>query len=160
MLRTIGKLLLAAFVIVPAMAGAADAESAPPCTSIESDADRLACYDRLFKRAPAGHSRAATDVAVAEETRRDFGLSEAERRRNANQPAPPRGISVTIQSIGRRPTGEQIFHTSDGQTWVEVEPSTRVRVQPGETITIREAALGSYLLVTSTRVGTKVRRVK
>jgi hypothetical protein len=69
-------------------------------------------------------------------------------------------IIVTIKSIGRRATGEQVFQTADDQTWVEVEPTSRVRVEPGETVTIRKAALGSYLLVTSGRVGTKVRRVK
>ncbi len=169
MFRALGILLLLASVTsLSPVARAADTESAPRCAEIETDTQRLACYDQLFgapartKQAESAVTAPATASALAalgENDRRDFGLSEADKRRNVNLPTAPDSISVTIQSVSRRPTGEQIFKTEDGQVWVEVEPSSQLRVQPGETVTIRKAALGSYVLVTSKRAGAKVRRL-
>jgi hypothetical protein len=179
MFRTRGTLLfLASFALLSPAAQGAEAAAVPGCAQIAADAERLACYDLLFgspartgQAEPSFNGQAVSSLAVAapttasavapsvEDERRQFGLSEADKRRNENLPAAPDSISVTIESVSRRPTGEQIFRTQEGQTWVEVEPSSRLRVQPGETVTIRKAALGSYVLVTSSRVGAKVKRL-
>ena len=166
MFRTVGIFLLVASITLSSPgARAADTESARRCAEIQNDADRLACYDRLFMlRGPATHAESsATDQAtgrasptVGDDAHRDFGLSEAQKPSTS---IAADSITVTIQSIDRRPTGEQVFRTTDGQVWLELEPSSRVRVTPGETVTIRKAALGSYTLVTYTKVGAKVRRV-
>ena len=142
MFRTLGTLLLVASATWPGSgARAADTESAPQCAQIETDAQRLACYDQLFG-APVRTGKveasvitpatATAPVAVGETDRRDFGLNEADKRRNVNLPAAPESVTVTIQSVDRRPTGEQVFKTREGQTWVEVEPSSRLRVAPGD----------------------------
>jgi hypothetical protein len=169
MFRTFGTLLLVASVtLLSPGARATDTESARRCAEIASDTSRLACYDWLFapptrtEQAKSSSTAPTTGsgwAAVGEDARRDFGLSEADKKRNGDLPISPGSISVTIQAISRRPTGEQIFKTNEGQVWVETESSSRVRVEPGETVTIRKAALGSYMLVTSKRAGAKVRRV-
>ena len=171
-------------LLVPGAHAAVD-EAARRCAEIARDADRLACYDRLF--APATHhdvaqsaaptsnaappmeatptsaaASTATAAVASDQLRRDFGLSAADknaRTRQEERPADLDSISVTIQSVSRRSTGEQVFRTSDGQVWVEVESGSRVRVEPGDSVTIRKAALGSFVLVTSSKAGTKVRRV-
>jgi hypothetical protein len=169
MFRMFGRLLLVASVtwLIPE-ARAADMESALRCAENDNESQRLACYDQIF-RLPARTEQArsspivpATGGAAAapgEHEFRDFGLSEAEKRRNADLPTALDSISVTIQSVSRRQTGEQVFKTKEGQVWVEVEPSPRVRVEHGEIVTIRRGALNSYMLVTSRRAGTKVLRV-
>jgi hypothetical protein len=166
MFRTVGIFLLVASITLSGPgARAADIESARRCAEIQNDADRLACYDRIFVlRGPATHAESSATVqatgrassTVGDDAHRDFGLSEAQKPSTS---IAADSITVTIQSVGRRPTGEQVFKTTDGQVWVQLEPSSRVRVEPGETVTIRKAALGSYTLVTSTKVGAKVRRV-
>ena len=169
MFQTFGTFaLVTSVVLLSPGVHAADTESARHCAEIASDASRLACYDGVF-RPPAGTDRAESSsaapamrsapMAVGEDAQRNFGLSEADKQRTAGLPAAPDSVNLTIQSIGRRPTGEQLFYTKEGQVWVELEPSSRVHVKPGETVTIRKAALGSFMLVTSKRVGTKVRRV-
>ena len=169
MFRKLGLLLLLTSVTwLTRGALAQDTQPAPRCAEIESDARRLACYDGIFgtpaRTEQAGPSPTApvTVIGSAELAAidsRDFGLSEADKRQNINLPAAPDSISLTIESVGRRPTGEQIFRTREGQVWVEVEPYSQVRTKPGETVTIRKAALGSYVLVTSKRVGAKVKRL-
>jgi hypothetical protein len=166
MFRTVGRFLFVASIALPSPgARAADTESARRCAEIENDVDRLACYDRLFvppgsaTYAQSSSTAPATDGArspVGDDAHREFGLSEAQKPAKSTAAD---SITVTIQSIDRRPTGEQVFRTTEGQVWVELEPSSRVRVEPGATVTIRKAALGSYTLVTSTKVGAKVRRV-
>jgi Protein of unknown function (DUF3121). len=165
-------LLVGSVTVLCAGLRAADLQPAQQCADIAVDIDRLACYDRRFppsarsspapattspSRAadPATHEAAA---AVGADARRDFGLSEADKRRHQGLPTDADSISVTIQSISRRLTGEQVFETTEGQVWVEIEATSHVRLKPGETVTIRRAALGSYVLVTSKRAGTKVRR--
>ena len=65
-----------------------------------------------------------------------------------------------MTSVSRRPTGEQAFILDNGQIWLETESSTAVRTQPGDIVTVRKGALGSYLLVTPKKVATHVRRIK
>jgi hypothetical protein len=183
MTRSFGESL---FVVASLLVGLAfvnvvradNQSAARRCAEIATDLDRLACYDGLFATPPRPNdikspvpvntdapaaavptTIAATAAHASDDPRRDFGLSEADKQRQGNLPAAPDSISVTIQFTDRQSTGEQVFKTQDGQVWVEIEPSSRVRVEPGETVMIRKAALGSYMLVTSKRVGVKVRRV-
>ena len=150
---------------------AGESDAARRCAAIAGNAERLACYDAVFgppaAERPDATVQATSQVAEAAEpdgaALRDFGLSEADKRRESAKregTGQPESITATVQSIGRRPTGEQVVTTTDGQVWVEVEAYSRARPQPGETVVIRKAALGSFTLVTSKGIGTKVRRVK
>jgi hypothetical protein len=166
MARTVGYLFLVISVtLLGPVARSTDTDPARGCAEIANDTHRLACYDRLFvpttssepaKSSSTAPAAATESTVVGSDALRDFGLSEAQRPAKTTAAD---SITVTIQSIDRRPTGEQVFKTTEGQVWVELEPSSRVRVQPGQTVTIRKAALGSYMLVTPTKVGAKVRRV-
>jgi hypothetical protein len=50
---------------------------------------------------------------------------------------------------------------ADGQVWSQVESDdSRSRVKVGDTITIRKATLGSYLLIGPDRIAVRVKRVK
>jgi hypothetical protein len=49
---------------------------------------------------------------------------------------------------------------ADGQVWAQLDPDTRAKLKVGDTVTIRRAALGSYLLVTPSGMATRVKRLK
>ncbi len=141
-----------------------------PCASLADNTARLACYDDAFGRpaeatsaAPAPAAAAPAAVAPEAKARQDFGLSEHDKRARAEKqgtPTEPDSLSGKVASVGHRPTGELVVTLEDGQVWVEVGPSGGVVVKAGELVTIRRASLGSYMLVTPTHVGTRVRRVK
>jgi hypothetical protein len=93
----------------------------------------------------------------------DFGLTEAAKRARESQESgqkPPESISGTVAKVGRQPAGELIVTLESGQVWTQVQVDTRARIAAGDTVTIKKAALGSYLLVTAGRYATRVRRVK
>ena len=167
------QLLAAASIAAAASPGAA-------CTGIASDAERLACYDKAFGRrvsAPSTSAAVPATAAVgavasaaapatvdpAEKATREFGLSEEGKRaleENKSGPVEPESLTAKVKGVSRRPTGEQVFVLENGQVWVETSTYTAARAQPGDEVTVRKGALGSYLLVTPKRVATHVRRVK
>ena len=57
---TLGALALAACAVLHASPAAAQSQSAQRCTTIDDDAERLACYDRALRPAPAPPAAPAT----------------------------------------------------------------------------------------------------
>lgn len=142
------------------------------CVGIPDDAERLACYDAALGRvagqaavAPAATDRAATatGTAVVVDPVAEFGLTDAQKRaqdpERARQ-ALPDSITGTVSSASRQPTGELVVTLESGQVWTQAEVLTKARVAPGDVVTIRKAALGSYVMVTANRVAMRVRRVR
>lgn len=164
-------------VLLAVMASAAPAEDEHPgqaCTRIADPGARLACYDAAFA-GPGDVGTAASAPSAAptpppEEAQRssrtgleDFGLSEAQRQAREGDAADEKAahsLEATIVKVASRPRGEFIVTLDNGQVWVQYEADRRARVREGDVITIRKAALGSYLLVTPGRVATRVRRVE
>ena len=174
-LEFVGTLIRLTIFASLAIAGPARADH--PCASVLDATARLACYDQAFGKPAAPTAAAATATAATAATaasatpgvatdlkaRQDFGLSETEVRARAGKTAAPAAadsITSKVTSIGHRPTGEMFVTLEDGQVWVEVETGSGVQVKPGDTVTIHRAALGSYMLVNSRHVGSRVRRVK
>lgn len=149
------------------------------CAAIGNDAERLACYDRIF-RAPAATAAASPAIGAAVPTAvappattaaapaaaalsDDFGLTEAAKR--AREPEEsrqqrPESISGAVARVARQPAGELVVTLENGQVWTQLQVDPRARVAVGDTVTIKTAALGSFLLVTANRYATRVRRVK
>lgn len=164
------------------LASASIAAAATPgisCTEIASDLERLACYDQAFGRRAQSNAdarstaptvggavaaiTAVTAVDPAMKAQREFGLSETGRRaldENKVAPPAPESLIARLQSVSQRPTGEQVFSLDNGQIWLATESGRAARVQPGDEVTVRKGALGSYLLVTPKKVATHVRRIK
>jgi len=174
---------LAALLGLTVHASLALAEQPPPhhpCASVADNAARLACYDEAFGRpADAGTSATAASAAAAAnaprsgvataavvdpavKAREEFGLSQPDKRALAASQGAPAPDSVTgkVASVAHRLAGEAVVTLESGQVWVEVESYSGVVVQPGDVVTIRKAALGSYMLVTPKHVATRVRRLK
>jgi len=151
------------------------AAAAHPCASIADDAQRLACYDNAFGRpqavgagspaagpAPAAAAAPAATVFVTDPVD-EFGLSEAAKRARDPEKAKdtlPEQISAEVAKVSRRPTGEMVVTLESGQVWVQIETVSKAIVKPGDTVTIKKGALGSYLLVSANHVATSVRRIR
>jgi hypothetical protein len=167
--------------------GDGGAEGTHRCAAVAGDAARLACYDQAFGRpdssatsavlaAPAAQAApvaaapsaaapvaAVPSAAAAAQAREEFGLSEAAKRARDPEKARetmPESITAVVAKVARRPTGEAIVALENEQVWEQAEPGTTVLLKAGDSVTIRKAALGSYVLVTPSRAAVRVRRVR
>lgn len=108
------------------------------CRQLTDDRQRLACYDNLAGlAAPAG----STPEAL-------FGLEATEsakllQRRLGEEPVEVLQQAVTTVAADRY--GKLRITLANGQAWEQTD-SDRLNLKPGDTVTIRRAALGSFLL--------------
>lgn len=157
-----------------------------PCIEISSSADRLACYDKLAGRvsapkalaaapapsAPAAASPApATPVTVASvaaapapaaaPTEEDFGRSKVRKARTAaSSGAPPeiKSITAKVAAFGRSPNHRTQVTLDNGQIW-EYQDDPDPLLSIGDSVTIKRATLGSFILQTPTKLSHRVSRV-
>ena len=125
------------------------------CGSLLEDAARLACYDQRFSTRAAPLPVPPPLVA--------FGLTDEQERIAAAVDNPTPEIdhsSVRVATLEKRSTGEMLVTLENGQVWGQSELYRRARVRAGDTVIIRRAALGSFLLVTEDGIGTRVKRLK
>jgi hypothetical protein len=111
--------------------------------------------------APAGNAAAAAGsatpptAAAIPETEANFGLN----RREIEPEAQKLG---SIKSVVSQMTEDRRHNITvvldNGQTWSFIEPEPRLR--PGDTVTIRHASLGSFLMLTPSRRSYRVERLK
>jgi hypothetical protein len=125
------------------------------CAAISGPDERLACYDALASQGPASLDRAAQSArppvpppsppaaAAESDTPEEFGLSPA-------QKAPPKTSSITARVVGftRNKDGAVVVNLDNGQSWALDEPDPLLA--SGDSVTIRRATLGSFVLTTPT----------
>ena len=143
---------------VPAVTGAASTAAAATAT-VAPTAKAGAATAAATEVSPT--AAAASQAAATPQD--DFGLTEAAKRARepeASREQLPESISGTVAKVARRPAGELVVTLENGQVWTQLQVDPRARVAAGDTVTIKKAALGSYLLVTANRYATRVRRVK
>lgn len=164
---------------------AQEATAAPACASIGDDRERLACYDALFGSplpavsrpaepglsphtavtkhdpvvAPVPPPEPAAPAAAA--TEGDFGLTPAQRERQMKEVATPvdriRSRVIVVRNLA---WGRFQLDLENGQRWQQVESTPRQQFFVGDEITIRAAALNSYLATGPNTGGAiRVRRV-
>jgi hypothetical protein len=113
--------------------------------------------------ASAGAAVAAGTIAApVSSPEADFGLSKWTKRNldpEAAKAAPKR-ITARVQQVGQQRDGRFVVTLDNDQVWLQSETMSRARVAVDDEVTIREAALGSFLLVTPNDVATRVRRVR
>jgi hypothetical protein len=144
--------------------------SAPERAGGETNAAPAATSMPNASRTPGVVASTATASGVASPTsadnasaraREDFGLSEVDKRARKPSVEPELAtITSTLSKISSRPTGELVLTLGDGQVWTQVQTDTRFRAREGDTVTIRKASLGSFMMVGPDRIATRVRRVK
>ncbi|MGI9246130.1 MAG: hypothetical protein ACR2I8_05430 [Steroidobacteraceae bacterium] len=143
-----------------------------PCSQLADDCQRLACYDAAFGRGGTATdtsplaatstsigSAAAAAQVVAKSPEENFGLSDSARRARDGEEGPQQ-IEAVIAAIALRPTGESVITLQDGQVWEQLGTDVTGRLRAGDAVTIRKAALGSFLLVGPDRNSLRVRRLR
>jgi hypothetical protein len=152
---------------VPELSLSADAGDADMarCAAITQTSARLACFDALAaasanRGAPAsGHTPLPVPVApapaaiapkAAPDDPRTFGLSPPQPHPISAGPLAIKARVATI-SAGQPGVGHPTVVLDNGQTWAFVEAVDDPRLAPGATVTIKRAALGSFLLTTASQ---------
>jgi hypothetical protein len=155
------------------------------CASIDAPDGRLACYDNLAHRpgaataaavapAPAplvaSPARAAaptaatvgaapavmstpSPAAAAPTDTGGFGLNKAQLH---VAPEGPSSITALVTNVNQDARGQTYVRLDNGQTWTTTEPD--LWLGPGESVTIKRATLGSFLMVTTSKHSYRVRR--
>lgn len=144
------------------------------CRAIADPAERLACFDRQVAAVAA--AEAARDIRIVDReavraTRRGlFGFSlgrlnifgdgddEVEDEGQDGSEAVTE-ITATITQFARNDLGKLVFVLDNGQRWIQTDNITGRRdPRVGHSVTIRRAALGSFIASVEGRPGIRVRR--
>lgn len=152
--------VFAPVVLTLAMTTGATAAEPPTeshaCATVPDPAERLACYDAAF---PHGvDAQSARDKALL-----DFGLNKVQLRVRAPEhmrDLSPDRIEATVTHVGYRATGERLVTLDSGQVWLLTEVTSKGQLATGDRVVIREAALGTYMLLTPKRVPLRARRLQ
>lgn len=161
-LRAFASIVLYLTITTCAVAAESSAKS-HPCATVTEATERLACYDGAFP--PPADARSSVVDIQSERDRalREFGLNkvqlrvrEPERMRDVS----PDRIEATVARVGSRPTGERVVTLDSGQVWLLTEVTSKGHLKSGDRVAIREAAMGTYMLVTPTRIALRARRIQ
>jgi hypothetical protein len=106
---------------------------------------------------------AATPVPAGASTDNDFGLSKVQKQRNgAASGAPPeikKTLTARVTGFRKGPDGRPRVLLDNGQSW-EYEEDGDYLLAVGDSVTIRRASLGSFLLTTPAKLVHRVRRIR
>lgn len=162
---TVGALLTMT-VIVGLANAAAQSRDPAECSRLDDEGARLACFDALFPRA---RERAAAVQAEADSTTRPaapeaaFGVNDTVLRARGDRvaaDAAPESITSPLARLDPLEPGRARLTLANGQVWEQVEASSRFQPRKGETITVRQAALGSFLMSGRSGAAVRARRVR
>jgi hypothetical protein len=138
------------------------------CTETASDAERLACYDasvRALREAQTGGQVVALDRGNVERIQRQsfgFSLPAVDRLlpRFGHEDGTLERVDVTVQRMSVGASGRTTFYMTDGQVWTQVDADPVRNVRVGDNVSIRRAAMGSFMLSPSRNgMGHRIRRV-
>jgi hypothetical protein len=148
--------LLACFA---AAAGASPIdEDLARCAAVASREARLACYDALAHRLPdkaPSVAAAATPAAASAADPNNFGLT-TKKQRSVDEG--PKSISARISSVSSDQSGGVFIVFDSGQIWTVLDNDGRLAA--GDAVTIKRAALSSFLMMTPSNHSYRVHRVK
>ncbi|WP_438999284.1 hypothetical protein [Variovorax beijingensis] len=158
--------LLLCHVVLASVMGAIGTAAAVPqqshsCAS-EVDADaRLACYDKAFPPVEGAQSGVSSLEERRKEAIEDFGFNKQQRvdRDPELQAIEPDRIQATVEGVLERPSGERVITLVNGQVWLLTEGGSRGRLKADDQVTIRNAALGSFMMVTPSGIALRARRL-
>lgn len=133
------------------------------CVSEPDDGRRLDCYDRAMGRPTVPMTTgqpAKPSVAPQLSAEERFGLDaeQARRKQNLEQTPELERLTTTVTKITQRPKGELVMTLANGQIWAQKQAQS-FAVDVGDTITIKSAALGSFIMSTASGRATRVTRV-
>jgi hypothetical protein len=129
------------FLAAGAIAAHADEQPAAlECAKVSIASARLACYDALFRGAPAAQT-AKADPA------NEFGMTETLRGEAQDRIKPaelPKRIRAKIVAANPLPSGLYRLELDNGQTWVTKEAMWDVSFAAGQDVFLDRGVLNSY----------------
>jgi hypothetical protein len=155
---------LAAFapvIAALALAGQDAAAQSHKCATVVDPTERLACYDEAFPPAEGVRTTALDREARRLEALRDFGLSKVQKaERDPEQyDSGPERIEAGVVKVSYRATGERVVALDNGQVWLITEVTEKGWFKAGDRISVRTAALGTFMLDTG-RILLRARRIQ
>ena len=136
------------------------------CRSIADNSQRLACYDREAGVVGTASARGDLVVMSREEIRKTrrslFGLSLPDLSvfGGGNLPGDSDSLDTTIKYARQGPDGKWLFVLAEGGQWVQIDSRDFiVDPAPGQSVRIKQGALGSYMMSVDKQTGVKVHRV-
>jgi hypothetical protein len=152
---------VAAALVLPSITRAAESHR---CAAIPEDGPRLACYDGAFGRParPAVAPTASAAPALPMAPQVVAPMPAAAPVAPPAQPAKPKEgpVSAKIVAVGQLSNDRFSVTLDNGQLWTQLERDVGAEVRVGDTITLRPAMLGSWMLETRGGVRTRVRQVR
>lgn len=149
------------WLLLPGAATAGPQQSHPCASVVEADA-RLACYDKAFPPVAGAQSEVADLEAQRKQTIEEFGFNRHqlfERKPERQRESEPDRIEATVEGVLERPSGERVVTLENDQVWLLTEGTSRGRLKSGDEVTIRNAALGSFMLVTPSGIALRAKRL-
>lgn len=174
MIRTAFALLLLAAASAAGAQTAAEPVRSPAlsrvvgCRGVADTAERLSCYDREVAALEAAEARKDVVVVDREQLRKTrrtlFGLVLPNLSVFGNDDPNEEGVTsieTKITKLARNPYGRWIFDVEDGGRWIQSDSRELSRdPKVGQTIAIRQAAMGSFLANVDGQVAIRVQRVR
>jgi hypothetical protein len=145
-----------ALVRMPVASAADLPEAIARCAEVADNLERLTCYDR--QNPPRRSGAARTPDA-------DFGANDdlLRKRQAAGETSVPRGpdrITAKVTKVSASAAGDTLIELENGQVWQQTQNRLETIAAPGDEVTVSKGALGSYFLVSKSRLSTRVKRVK
>jgi hypothetical protein len=132
------------------------------CAAIAAADARLVCYDALAGRpstadgASAAGATPPTAAAGANDPH-SFGLSQIP---VPEAPQAPAAIHAHVAEVIDTGVARASVVLDNGQAWTFTEPADDAGLRPGDAVTVKRAALGSFMLVTPSKHGYHVHRTR
>ena len=139
------------------------------CLDIEDPTVRLNCYDSIFKNDKTIEDLVLIEPVIAE-TKTEIQVQEVEQTKKERRfGLPVRAdknnddfqIRDKISKVSQLASLRVDFTLENGQKWRSVEKIRRVRIKPGQEITVSEGFVSGYVLkVIDKKISIRVKRIK
>ena len=139
------------------------------CLDIEDPTVRLNCYDSIFKNDKTIEDPVLIEPVIAE-TKTEIQVQEVEQTKKERRFGLPVRVDKSnddfqikdkISKVSHLASLRVIFTLENGQKWRSVEKIRRVRIKPGQEITVSEGFVSGYVLkVIDKKISIRVKRIK
>jgi hypothetical protein len=150
----------AAVSVLSGTVRAQDIAAATACSSIESDSERLACYDRALRPTPHIGTQAPSTISTSPRTSTRNAIAPSPQPAQAVAPgaAPPLGVVPIIVLSTRALPGHGVEFTTDrGDVWVQSDTQPLQLPATPFNARIESGTFGSVFLIPENRLGIRVR---
>jgi hypothetical protein len=135
----------AAALIIVLFAPIAGAQTMLECAKLESQEDRLACYDEVAGRVEKDLKQTQQGTTQERVEARNEAIAEAVVGQQAEE-AVPDLLKLEIQKVIRDSNRRVTYQTTDGR-YFQRSTGSKVTFKAGDTCTIEEGVLGATFLV-------------